>query len=1057
MFSNFLSRSNSLAVLATIALLVAAGCSDDQAEEAFPLIDAASSEDDAAADADRPLPDEIAVPIELDDYISTERTDERASLYKVESADQLADGPAVEARVGDWVLENDKVRLFVQGLDRAMSPCPWGGNIVDAQYKRADGSVTEDVTGETCLMINVGQTLAPERFDVVRDGSDGGPAILAVSGDLQLIDFLNIGVMAADYAPGILEDLGLDPDKIIPAKLTRYMILHPGSNGVKVVTALRYEGDETVEEDEEDIAHMTTGHLMRGGAHGHYFNPSSSLKGWGYTSLGPSNVEGDPLPFIAYSGPKGGYAYVPTPDPRLEDDPNAMPVAGAQVAVSGVAVSLLGRSSVLNTLLAQENQLAAMEGLLHLEKDEVALIEHWEFFGDGKLSTMVDEIYPTLGMHTASVDGRVTDADGRPVSDARVTAINGDDRALNQTRTDADGRYEMRVPPGAYRFKARKGPRISQTEPNQLLGARDEARANLRLKDSAHVNVTIRTPDDEPTPARISVICEGECPDMPTSQEEDVTLDSLPGGFARVVSTDVDGQASIELAAGSYRLAVSRGMEWSIWPNDAPETGGHLVELDEGDTVELDAEIARVVDTSGALSADFHVHGVTSPDSVVRKANRVRDFMGEGVDVLISTDHDFISDYGPEVARLGAGDQIASVVGVEMTTPGFGHFNAFPLERDPEHRRGGALDWARGTDWDMTPGEMFAWVDEQDGDPDNAQVKQINHPRTTIGPIKPDLVRGISLGERDNKRVEPADPDPDTGDTGLWSEDFTAIEVMNGHSMGRFRGIMRWWLTMVSRGFSPTATAVTDTHRLYSDLGGSPRSFVFVGDDHDTIDTFDEQALAQASNQNRVVGSNGPFFRVELENTDGATAGLGETLESTDGEVTVRVSIDTPEWIRVDTVDIYSNLAADDIVTAPGRANEDPLAPTSSHTIDWEEADLVEAANNIQAHRHYTKTLDIPMTIEEDAYVVVIVRASDGDSGMWPVVRNGNVQPFAFANPIFVDADGGGYDNPPFKELADSPIEPTMLREAIDEPFEGEVTPEVIEGFFERFSHDHDH
>ncbi|MFB6372963.1 MAG: hypothetical protein ABEN55_07575, partial [Bradymonadaceae bacterium] len=31
------------------------------------------------------------------------------------------------------------------------------------------------------------------------------------------------------------------------------------------------------------------------------------------------------------------------------------------------------------------------------------------------------------------------------------------------------------------------------------------------------------------------------------------------------------------------------------------------------------------------------------------------------------------------------------------------------------------------------------------------------------------------------------------------------------------------------------------------------------------------------------------------------------------------------------------------------------------------------------------------------------------------------VTPFAFSNPIFVDADGGGYDNPHLEEEAESP------------------------------------
>jgi hypothetical protein len=1040
--------SRLLATAAVVGLLISwwgAGCSSDEQTAEFPLVDASSREQDSA-EQPTPTPEEVAVPIALDDYLEAGSSGARARLYQVESDDQLAEGPVVEARVGDWVMENDRVRLFLQGLDRAMSPCPWGGNIIDAQYKGPAGELSEDVTGESCLMINVSQTLAPERFDVVRDGSDGGAVVLAVSGELQLIDFLNISTMAADYAPGILDDLGLDTDTIVDAKLTRYLILHPGDNFVRVVTALRNDEDKPV--------HLVTGHMMRGGAHGHYFNPLSYLRGWGYRSLGIDNLEGDPLSFIAYSGPEGGYAYVPKPDPRLRPSPQALERGGVQVAVSGVAVSLLGRDNFLQTLMANESQLESLEGLLHLQPGEVGLIEHYQVFGDGKTSTMVDEIYGLLDIHTGTLQGRVTDHAGEPVEGTLVTAIDDDDRGMNRTRTDAQGRYSMRVPVGYYDVRARTEVGSAQSPRRLAVSAGETLGADVQLDEPARIDVGIETPDGEPTPGRISIWCEGDCPDRTTSQEEDISLDPLPSGVARIVSTGVDGRASIRLPPGSYRVAVSRGMEWSIWPHYAAQNGGHLVELDAGEAVDIQAEIARVVDSSGAISADFHVHGVTSPDSVVRQSNRVLDFMGEGVDVLISTDHDFISDYAPVIDELGAADEITSMVGVEITTPAFGHFNAFPLERDPSHRRGGALDWGGGYGYDMTPAEIFAWADSHDGDPDNDHVTQINHPRTTIPPLKADMLRGISLADRGPKRVEPAEPDPDTGDTGMWSEDFTAIEMMNGQRLDRVWTIMRWWLTMVSRGFSPTATAVTDTHRLYSDLGGSPRTFVFVGDDYDTSATFDEQVFARATNDNRAVGTNGPFFRVELQNSDQQTASLGEVLESSDGQVTARVDIQSPEWIRVDRVDIYTNLDADDIVTHPGQAVSDPIPPSSSHPIDWQNDDLVEVARRNQSHRVYQKHVEIPVEVTEDAYVVVVLRGSE--QSMWPVIPNRDVRPFAFSNPVFVDADGGGYDNPPFAELAQEPMETLVLQEVFDEPFEGELTPQILGEMIEEIvGHDH--
>jgi hypothetical protein len=1037
---------NAISCLAALLLLATTAC-DEASDEGFPLIDAGSDLGHTDTSESGLIPDDVSVPIDLAGYLEGPSSQGSASIWQVDTVDQLAEGPTVEARPGDWVLENDRVRLFVEHTDRAMSPCPWGGNIVDAQYKRADGTLGDDVTGEICLMVNVGLTFAPEEFAVVRDGSAGGAAILAVSGRLELLDFLNISSMAADYAPGILEDIALEPERVIDAKLTRYFILHPGDNGVRVVTAIRNDSDQT--------EHMAIGHLMRGGAHGNYFNPLNSLGGWGYSSLGPNNLQGDPLPFVAYSGPKGGYAYLPTPDPDLLPSAGALPRGGVQVSVAGVAASLLGREDILETLLAPANRLANLRGLLHQEPDQVDVIEHWEYFGDETLSSMVDPIYRQLGVAPGTARGKVADEAGAAVAGVLVTAIDHENRGINQTRTGEDGTYAMAVPPGVYTIRARLGARVSREDKSVDVGPNADASANLALKTPATIDVSVRTPDGEPTPARVMVICEETCSDMPTSQERDVTLDSLPSNVARIVSIGIDGDASIEVPAGAYKVVVTRGMEWSVWPATAPDDGGHAVDLGEGESATIDAEIAHVVDTSGALSADFHVHGVTSPDSIVRKQDRVLSHLGEGVDVLISTDHGFITDYGPAIDEQGASDHLASVVGQEITTPHIGHFNAFPLQRDSDHRRGGALDWARGTDYDMNPSEIFAWIDAQDGDTANDQVKQINHPGSTIPPLRADVLRGITLADPGTKRMDPDQPGATGDDTGLWSDDFSAIEVMNGNDMGKVWTVMRWWLSMVSRGFSPTATAVTDTHKLHSDLGGIPRSLVFVDDAHDTPATFDAQALAAASNQGRLIGTNGPFFRVELENAAAETATLGDTLATSDDQVTAHVTVDVPEWLHVDTIDVYSNLPASEIVTAPGGQNEDPIAPTSSHPIEWEPSDLLEAAAGQASHKHWTKTVDIPLTISADAYVVIVVRGNGANSSMWPAVPSRGVKPFAFANPVYVDTDGGGYDNPPLADLAQTPLEPMMLREATVEPFEGKLTPARLGEFFEEVGHTH--
>ena len=107
------------------------------------------------------------------------------------------------------------------------------------------------------------------------------------------------------------------------------------------------------------------------------------------------------------------------------------------------------------------------------------------------------------------------------------------------------------------------------------------------------------------------------------------------------------------------------------------------------------------------VSADFHVHSAKSFDSSVPITDRLSAFLAEGVEVLVSTDHDYITDYAPVIASLAAGDEIRSIIGNELTggnpvpadptqgglqafPEGIGHWNAWPLTPFPTNRRNGA-------------------------------------------------------------------------------------------------------------------------------------------------------------------------------------------------------------------------------------------------------------------------------------------------------------------------------------------------------------------------------
>ncbi len=937
-----------------------------------------------------------------------------ATVFKSTSRDQLLKGPLAHGSVGDFVLENEHARFVVERDTRAMSPCPFGGNVLDGGYKSApEAEPLEDNMGEVCLLANISQTFFPESFEILSEGSTTEPAILAITGRLDLLDFLNFGGLVSEFLGDIIE-LPIDLNKVDDATLTMYYILRPGDHGMRVVTALRNEGQEQLD--------IVMGHLITGGGTGGYFNPLGTERGFGDEALDASNLDGVKFPFMVWRGEQASYGYVPEPDPTIMN--TDLPAGGVTLYAAGASATLLNRDSLLATALASKAAFKRLEGVFHLQPGESDFVTHQVFVGDGGLNTILDHVYPNIGLEHGTISGQITDAMGAPVQGARVSAISDKERAINQALTDASGNYTMTVPVGAYRVEARAPGAPTITPVDVQVAANADAQGDLELALAATLRVSVTTPDAQPTPARVTVWCVNDCPAPPTSQLEDTSSDRLPGNVAAIVPTGLDGTATVNLPGGDYRVTVSRGMEWSLWPSDGHLTGGELITLVNGQEIALDAEIAHVVRTPGVLSGDFHIHGLTSTDSAVSQQNRVLDYISEGVDVMVSTDHDYISDYRPAIEALGAQEQVISLIGSEITTSDTGHLNAFPLQRDPTDPRGGALDWGNGSGDSLLPSEIFDWINGFPGE----QVIQVNHPEGmgTINALQVDVLRGISTADPESKRLPVLDPDPVTGDTRLWAENFTAMELMNDHSLSNYWTIARWWMTMVGRGFSPTMTAVTDSHKRWANVGGVPRTMVFVGDETDTTTSFERDVFARAVNDGRAIGTNGPMFTIELRNSAGERVGLGQTLDAqADGRIFGTVNVEMPEWILVDSLDIYTN--REDVIVPAGEQVDTELPPNMSVDIDLDpQTDLEVVATGQSVHRRWVKQVEFEMTVDADAYIIVMVRGrKQGSRNMRPVVTDG-IKPMAFSNPIFVDFDGDGYNNPPLEELSKTPppVEP---------------------------------
>jgi hypothetical protein len=558
---------------------------------------------------------------------------------------------------------------------------------------------------------------------------------------------------------------------------------------------------------------------------------------------------------------------------------------------------------------------------------------------------------------TQRVHGRVDDANASlvVVSDAGL---------VTQARPDATGAFAFSVPSGAYRLDV-LGSAGGATQLPFRIGDGDvdlgavaaPPRGSVALPRGAAMRLTFLGEDGTPDPrfgdARPAVRFGDETPPSST--------------LTRNLSlTGIDSDPSeIALAPGSYRVLAGRGPEFGV-------TEAKLeVKAGERSVLTLEAP-QRAVETPGWISADLHVHAAPSDDSALPLALRVANYVAEGDEVLVATDHDVVTDYGLVIRELQLASAIASVVGQEVTsstsTPeaphSFGHANAFPLTRRPLESRAGAI---------RSEGRRLREVVADVRALGGSRILQLNHPRGRAGEdIDQHFFEHLSVGAGFDPRL-PLQLPPNAvllerGPRGTRDLDFDAMELLNGPSLARYQDLREDWFALLRQGIIRTATANSDSH-VAASIAAAPRNLVRTADDPAN---FDEAAFVDAIRAGRVVGTTGPILDASV-----GDARIGDLHHGKEGAI--RVDVHAAPWIPVAKVRAY---------------------------VNGELAHETDASQGM--------TVWFPHSYDRDAFVTVEVEGEP--DALYSELLPG-FTPFAFTNPIYVDADGDG------KWTAQNPLE----------------------------------
>lgn len=522
--------------------------------------------------------------------------------------------------------------------------------------------------------------------------------------------------------------------------------------------------------------------------------------------------------------------------------------------------------------------------------------------------------------------GVLKEEGGAGLAGAYVHATSPSGQYLTRALTNAQGEYVLHVPPGPVSLT----PTLKGWATPAATAVADGAQAaDLTLPKRATIQVKATdSVTNEPLPVRVQVIPATPPALAPASfgLREEVN-GRLWSEFA------ITGDTVLPVPPGPHRVIVSRGYEYEVL--DTP------VNADPEAPVVVEAKLQRTVDTAGVMCADFHIHSFYSADSSDPADEKVKGAIVDGLDIPVSSEHEWIIDFQPIIQRLGLTKWAFGMPSQELTTFTWGHFGVIPLHPRPGAPNNGAVDWVG-----KQPPAFFKQVSELPENP----VLIINHPSGASGFSSYFTAAGF-------------DRSAASGDPELWSPQFGAVEVFNDSDFNANRtSSVADWFALLSAGHTYWATGASDSHDHRTSPVGYPRTCMRFG--HDDPTKLTPELVRDALRSGAATVSGGLYITAE------GPGGIGPGGKASAGSY--KVVVQSPSWFSASSLEVI-------------------VDGTTTETIP------LTALPSAEPGKRYEATVNVAPLQSSARHWVVFHARGEGDLSPLHPER----KPFAVTNPIF--------------------------------------------------------